>query len=81
VNTYKFYRDRVYKLDEGGHDPEDWDQAVKRSREWGERIPIGIFYQKARPVFRSSLPQLRDGPLVKSEFAIEKLRGFLTEFE
>ncbi len=81
VNTYKFYRDRVYKLDEDGHNPEDWEQAVKRSREWGDRIPIGIFYQKARPVYHASLPQLHGGTLVKSRVASEELHGLMKEFE
>jgi len=57
---------RVYKLEEEGfdprvHDPEDGDEiiakkvaATARSFEWGDRIPIGLFYQV-------DLPTLGDG--------------------
>jgi 2-oxoglutarate ferredoxin oxidoreductase subunit beta len=81
VNTYKFYRDRVYKLDQDGHNPQDWDQALKRSREWGNRIPIGIFYQKARPMYHSSMPQLNKDPLVRAEVMPGKLDDLIKEFE
>jgi 2-oxoglutarate ferredoxin oxidoreductase subunit beta len=81
VNTYQFYRDRVYKLDEDGHDPQDFDQAVKRSREWDSRIPIGIFYQKPRPEYHLSLHQLKEGPLVEADLRAEGLDGLLRAFE
>ncbi|HEX9262146.1 MAG TPA: 2-oxoacid:ferredoxin oxidoreductase subunit beta, partial [Candidatus Bathyarchaeia archaeon] len=46
---------RLYKLEETGFDPvvrdwkEDWQKkafALEKAQEWGERIPIGVFYQK-----------------------------------
>jgi 2-oxoglutarate ferredoxin oxidoreductase subunit beta len=45
---------RLYKLDETGHDPlvhdlsEDFPKkiaAIEKAQEWGDRIPIGIFYK------------------------------------
>lgn len=73
IQTYQFYRDRVYKLDEVGHDSSDYITAMKRAEEWGERIPIGIFYQEDRPTYRNSLSQLEkkvlvNQPFVKKEF-------------
>ncbi|MFX1576527.1 MAG: thiamine pyrophosphate-dependent enzyme [Promethearchaeota archaeon] len=65
VQNYQFYRDRVYKLDEEEHDPSDLYAAMKRAEEWGNKIPIGIFYQEERPIFRSSLPQIKKTPLVR----------------
>ncbi len=55
VNTKEWYDKRVYKLDED----KDWDPVVRKpeeaeekaakamlkSFEWGERIPIGVFYE------------------------------------
>lgn len=47
VNTYDWYGERVYKLeDEEGYDPSDFDQAWKKAREWGDRIPMGILYRR-----------------------------------
>ena len=46
---------RLYKLEEMGFDPEvrDWKDdfskkmiALKKAQEWGDQIPIGVFYKK-----------------------------------
>lgn len=77
VNTYQFYETRLYKLEtEKGYDPSDRVGAFKKSLEWGEKIPIGIFYQHERPLFEDKLEAVRSGPLVKQKlnsFEIEKL--------
>jgi 2-oxoglutarate ferredoxin oxidoreductase subunit beta len=65
INTYQFYRERVYKLEDEDHNLEDWGTAYSKAEEWGERIPIGVFYQEDRPVYRDNFPVLRKGALVK----------------
>lgn len=65
LNTYDWFRQRVYKLEEAGHDASDRQKALAKSLEWGDRIPIGIFYKDDRPTFRDSLPQVKDVSLVK----------------
>jgi 2-oxoglutarate ferredoxin oxidoreductase subunit beta len=52
---------RLYKLEETGHDPlvrgldEDFEKKMKalnKTREWGDRIPIGVFYKnELEPTF------------------------------
>ena len=64
VNTYEFYKQRVYKLEDEDHDTGDFDSAYRRALEWGDRIPIGVFYVEQRPPYRESFPALKDGPLV-----------------
>ncbi len=44
VNTYDWYRERVYKLGED-YDPTDRDSAHARAYEWEDRIPLGIIYR------------------------------------
>ena len=45
-NTFQWYRQRVYKLeDENGYDPLDKVTALMKSMEWGDKIPIGIIYK------------------------------------
>jgi 2-oxoglutarate ferredoxin oxidoreductase subunit beta len=44
-SAYDFYNPRVYKLEEVGHDVSDRTAAWERAQEWGDRIPIGIFYR------------------------------------
>ncbi len=66
VNTYGWYKKRVYfpKID----DLQDWSAAMEISRQWGERIPLGIFYNRSRPTFESSLAALEGEPLAWRPF-------------
>lgn len=70
-NTFEWFRKHVYKLEDKGHEPTDFHQAMDRAREWGERIPIGLFYRDPNP--RPSLdlqdPGLQNGPLVGQTLA------------
>jgi 2-oxoglutarate/2-oxoacid ferredoxin oxidoreductase subunit beta len=65
--AYDFYNERVYKLeDEAGYDPGDRAAAWKKSQEWGERIPIGVFYRSdPLPTYEEQAPALKAGPLVE----------------
>jgi 2-oxoglutarate ferredoxin oxidoreductase subunit beta len=76
VNTYQWYQQRVYKLqDESDYDMMDIDAAWAKAREWGDRIPIGIFYQeKGKPTYKDQVPVLKEEALVK-----QKIRGTLSE--
>jgi 2-oxoglutarate ferredoxin oxidoreductase subunit beta len=65
LNTYDWFTQRVYKLEEEGHDVTDRKKALEKAFEWGDRIPIGIFYNKERPIYRDSLPHVKDTPLTK----------------
>jgi 2-oxoglutarate ferredoxin oxidoreductase subunit beta len=80
-NTYSWYRDRVYKLeDESGYDPGDEKTALGKAQEWGERIPIGVIYRKELPVYEDQLPALRKGPLVRQEIKPKRAESLLAEF-
>lgn len=65
LNTYEWFRSRVYKLEEAGHDVTDRQKALEKSLEWGDRIPIGIFYKEDKPTYRDNLPHLKGVPLTK----------------
>lgn len=77
VNTYKFYQERVYKLDDDeGYDVEDFNAACKKVSEWGEKLPIGVFYKEDRGDFTEAFPVLEYDPLIRQEtptLNIEKL--------
>jgi 2-oxoglutarate ferredoxin oxidoreductase subunit beta len=80
-NTYSWYQDRVYKLeDETGYDPTDKIAALDKAQEWGERIPIGVIYQKELPTFEEQLPALRKGVLVKQKIEPRQAEELLKEF-
>jgi 2-oxoglutarate ferredoxin oxidoreductase subunit beta len=72
--AYDYYNERVYKLeDEPGYDPTDRTAAWEKAYEWGERIPIGIFYRgEPLSTYEEQVSALKAGPLVKQP--LEKLR-------
>jgi len=81
VNTYEWYSKRVYKLDEEKkYNPADKIMAFNKSMEWGDRIPIGIFYHKERPVFEKSLKALRNIALVKQPVEPARIQKLMTDF-
>ena len=65
LNTYDWFHQRLYKLEEENHDVTDRKKALEKSFEWGDRIPIGIFYNKERPTYYDNLPHLKDEKLTK----------------
>jgi 2-oxoglutarate ferredoxin oxidoreductase subunit beta len=80
-NTYQWYRERVYKLEEEeGYDPGDKMAAFVRAQEWGDRIPIGLIYRKERPVYEEQLPVLKDIPLVKQKIDPLQFEALIDEF-
>ncbi len=64
INTFKWYGERVYRLDEEGYMPDDRVTAFKRSLEWGDKIPIGVFYKKEKPILEDGFSVLKDGTLI-----------------
>ena len=44
THPVSWYRERVYKLGDD-YDPTDRAAALEKSREWGDRFPIGVIYQ------------------------------------
>jgi len=81
VNTYDWYRQRVYKVGQE-HDPTNRVKAFEKALEWGDRIPLGIIYRHDRPTFEERLPVLSGKPLVKQEqFNRSKLERTLAEFQ
>jgi 2-oxoglutarate ferredoxin oxidoreductase subunit beta len=79
-NTFAWYRERVYKVEDEGYDPADKAAALVKAQEWGQRIPIGIIYRQIRPVFEEQLPQLKKMPLVKQPLDPRKTEPLLEEF-
>src|SRR5580704_422068 len=73
VNTYAYFKKRVYKLeDEKGYNREDMAAANLKAAEWGDRIPIGVVFQEQRPTYEDSEPAFKKGPIVKQSLQIDK---------
>jgi len=80
INTFDFFRQRVYKLESAGHDPNDIVAAWQRSLEWGDKIPIGLFYKVDRPSYEELEQVLRAGPLVHQPAGLKGRENVLDEF-
>lgn len=62
VNTYDWYRKRVYHLEEEGYDPTNREAAWEKAYEWGDRIPIGIIYrEEGLPTYEDEVRALKGG--------------------
>jgi 2-oxoglutarate ferredoxin oxidoreductase subunit beta len=79
LNTYEWYRKRVYRI-EPEYNPEDRATAFQKALEWGDRIPIGVIYRNHRPIFEERLPMLAGEPLVHQVFDMSRIEGTLKEF-
>ena len=63
INTFAWYNQRVYELD-GAYDNTDRAAAMIKSMEFGDRIPIGVLYQKEQPTFHEQHEVLRNGQVL-----------------
>ncbi len=72
VNTYPFFKERVYKLEDEGFDPSDFHRSMAKSYEWNDRIPLGIIYKTEQPTYEDQEPILQKGALVKQSYAPDK---------
>ncbi len=62
VNTYDWYRKRVYQLEEESYDPSDREAAWQKAHEWEERIPLGVLYRvEGLPTYEDQVQALADG--------------------
>jgi 2-oxoglutarate ferredoxin oxidoreductase subunit beta len=80
LNTFKWYSERVYKMDESEYIRDDRVRAFERSLEWGEKIPLGVFYKKEKPVFEDNFLALKSTTLVKSKLETEKVNELIDGF-
>ncbi|MDA2935410.1 2-oxoacid:ferredoxin oxidoreductase subunit beta [Acidobacteria bacterium AH-259-D05] len=60
-NDYKFFKPRIKKLEDEGHDPSDWKAACEKGMVWGDSIYIGLFLQKEQSSLGNMEPILEEG--------------------
>ncbi len=77
-NTHGWYKNRVYFPEVSN--PADWSAAMDLARQWGEQIPLGVFYNAPRPTFEDSLEILAGEPLANRPFSPQDVAGVQNEF-
>jgi 2-oxoglutarate ferredoxin oxidoreductase subunit beta len=82
-NTHEFFKQRTQKLEEMGHDPTDRNAAIEKGSQWGDVIPIGLFYRNDDvPSLDELEPILAEGgPLAHRPLGVspENARAILEE--
>lgn len=76
VHTYAWYRQRLYKVPA----PVDKMKALELAMEWGDKIPVGIFYKEDKPTSEDREPALAAGPLNTLPLGVSNLDSLLSEF-
>lgn len=83
VNTYAWYNERCYLLSDD-YDPKDKDTALKKTFEFGEKIPLGVIYKRSevtlQAVFEDHFPVLKKGPLYKQPVDKEALQKVMLSY-
>jgi 2-oxoglutarate/2-oxoacid ferredoxin oxidoreductase subunit beta len=76
-NTYSWFYERIYKLENMGHDPSNKIAAMQILEEWPinhalkegekEKIATGILFRETRPTWEDGIPQIAESTLVKQQ--------------
>ena len=82
VNTFQWYKGRVYNVNEDPkYDPSDRMAAFSRAQEWGEKIPIGTLFRTERPTLDAQEPAIKEMSLVKRKVDPADFAGMLETFK
>jgi len=72
VNTYPYFKERVYKLEDENWDPSDFHKSLAKSFEWGDKIPLGVLFQHEQAIYEDSEPAFKAGALTKQPLGLDK---------
>ena len=66
-NDLAFFKPRIKKLEDEGHDTSDWKSACEKAMLWGDTIYTGLFHHvKDRPALHEAEPILENGGAISS---------------
>jgi 2-oxoglutarate ferredoxin oxidoreductase subunit beta len=77
VNTYDWYKERVYDISEQGHRTDDFQAAMDLAFAGGDRIPTGLLYKSQRPCFADRVRQLADGSLAARKYDSRQVQALI----
>lgn len=88
-NTFSWFYERVYKLD-NDYDFSNRFSAFEKIEEWPlrqiikegekEKIPTGIFYKEERPTLENGCPQIKENCLIKQSLENIDINNLLNDF-
>lgn len=82
INTFKWYKDRVYKLPEE-YNAKDKAIAFEKCMEFGDRIPTGIIYlEEGKEIFEDLHPVIRNNaPIIHRQWDVKNIEKYFDEFK
>jgi len=80
VNTFDWFKQRVYKLEDTNYQPTDKKLALEKSLELNAKIPLGVLFEEAKPTYEDQIPQLDKEALVEKKLGKVDLSLALKEF-
>ena len=78
INTYDWYKKRVYDLSEENYVPNNFEKAMNFARQWDDKIPIGIIYKKEKPTFTDRIEVLNQGPLISQKYDSGRFQALMS---
>lgn len=82
IQTADWYKQRLFKLEETGFEPNNKVAAIQMGEMWGDKIPIGLFYQETgKPTYEDGTPQIAAVPLAKQDIKNIDLTPLLARFK
>lgn len=80
VNTFSWYKERVYKLG-SDYDYTDFTEAYKKSLEFGDKIPTGILYKVEKETYGERFEFVKNGPpLVDQGLDKDEIKQLINDF-
>ncbi len=80
INTFKWYKDRVYPLGED-YDVSNKMKAMEKAMELGDKIPIGVIYKETKLTFNEKNQVLKEGGiLIDKKTDLAAVDGLMKEF-
>src|SRR3989344_4011242 len=78
IQTISWYKQNLVKMEEIGHDPSNFDEAMKKA--WmKEKLPIGLFFKNEKPTYEEQVPAA-SVPLVKQDISNIDIKPLLQRF-
>ncbi|MFC1700814.1 thiamine pyrophosphate-dependent enzyme [Patescibacteria group bacterium] len=79
IHNNEWFKSRIEKLD-NNWPVQDKKKAFDKAEQLGEKIPIGIIYQKERPAYQSELKYLKNKSLIDNKLKKSSIKAIFKNF-
>ncbi|MEA3378858.1 MAG: thiamine pyrophosphate-dependent enzyme [Nanoarchaeota archaeon] len=84
-NTYQWFQERVYKLEDKKHDTSNLNKALEKAWEWqneNDKIPIGLFYRdEKKEHYLDRYEYIKDSSLAEKDISNIDIGKIMEDFQ